>query len=433
MDDKNFIDAPTYIHAYLCNQPLYIDGIGNTWTWNTQDKTYIPCDDTNIINNMQVFTCTNNPIIKPSYFHHTRAKIIRTIKDYSQLSDHKVLDLPKHMVQFKGLYFNITDRTIQKATPKYFCANILPFSPKKGKETPVIDKLLTEWVGSKHVPTMKEILAYCMRRSQDLQIVFYLVGCGRNGKSTFLELIDRFIGENNVTTADLERLEKNVFESSSMYKKLVCNVTETDYAQMKSIRQLKILSGGDKMSFQAKYKDSIHDYNYAKILIASNSLPLLTDQSDGAMRRLFVIDFPNNFDKQNGNILDTIPEHEWHILSYQCCDILPNLLKSGYLTNDMTLEERREKYNSMSNPIPTFLKDECEQSTEYSDPQTTIYQRFVHWCKENRRRTLDYNEFRELIVMQGFEIERERTEIGNYQTVIHGIGLKKKKVKEENV
>jgi len=54
---------------------------------------------------------------------------------------------------------------------------------------------------------------------------------------------------------------------------------------------LKKLVGGDVIGFEKKGKDPFDEYNYAKIIIASNSLPSTEDTSDGFMRRWHIIVF----------------------------------------------------------------------------------------------------------------------------------------------
>jgi putative DNA primase/helicase len=70
---------------------------------------------------------------------------------------------------------------------------------------------------------------------------------------------------------------------------------ETNFNLLTSTNLLKRLVGGDLIGFEKKGKDPFDDYNYAKIMINSNSMPMSQDESDGFYRRWLIIDFPNEF------------------------------------------------------------------------------------------------------------------------------------------
>ena len=70
---------------------------------------------------------------------------------------------------------------------------------------------------------------------------------------------------------------------------------ETNFGVLSKSSILKKLTGGDMIGFEIKGKDPFDDYNYAKIIIASNSLPPSDDTSEGFYRRWNIINFGNKF------------------------------------------------------------------------------------------------------------------------------------------
>jgi hypothetical protein len=87
---------------------------------------------------------------------------------------------------------------IALATSDYFHINSIPHNIGEFTETPMIDNLITEWVGSEHLQTAKEIIAYCCYNNYTIHRAFVFIGGGSNGKSTFMQLIENFIGSNNI-------------------------------------------------------------------------------------------------------------------------------------------------------------------------------------------------------------------------------------------
>ena len=185
-------------------------------------------------------------------------------------------------------------------------------------------------------------------------MIICLIGCGRNGKSKFLGLINNFIGKGNICSTELDTLLDSRFESFKLFKKLVCTMGETNFGVISKTSLLKKLTGQDLIGFEYKHKKPFDDYNYAKILISSNSLPPSEDTSEGFYRRWLILDFPNIF-PEGKDILNNIPEEEYNNLAKKVTKILPELLNNSKFTNQGTIEERAKRYILASNPLSFFI------------------------------------------------------------------------------
>lgn len=247
-ETKQTIDKELLAKEYLAHHPTTLDSIGNLWIWNHNIKRWEPKTDADLIN----IIVKESEIQESNFIFHHRAKIVQIIKDRSLLPEYAPKIPSLNLIQFGDLIYDLDTGKTQESSHKWFFTNILPYTPGNSSETPYIDKLIISWVGREYLDTIKELIAYSTYRGYPLHNIFCFVGIGRNGKSTFLRLLDQYLGHENVGTADLYLLEKNVFESMSLYKKLACVIQETEYGEMKSMRMLKLLSGEDKMSFQAK-------------------------------------------------------------------------------------------------------------------------------------------------------------------------------------
>ena len=88
-------------------------------------------------------------------------------------------------------------------------------------ECPLIQKFLEEITGSKEdAEILIEVIGYCLYRSYPIQKALMLVGDGANGKTTFLRLLTRFLGHQNVSNRSLHELETNRFAKASLFGKL---------------------------------------------------------------------------------------------------------------------------------------------------------------------------------------------------------------------
>jgi len=169
-------------------------------------------------------------------------------------------------------------------------------------------------------------------------------------KSKFLQLLTKFIGEDNVTSTELDTLLTSRFEITRLHKKLVCQMGETNFSEINKTSIIKKLTGQDIIGFEYKNKDPFEEINYAKILIATNNLPTTTDKTIGFYRRWMIIDFPNQFNEKK-DILKDIPEEEYNALALKCSLILKDLLETRTFTNEGSVEDRMKRYEDHSNPL----------------------------------------------------------------------------------
>ncbi len=175
--------------------------------------------------------------------------------------DHKPEPSPTKWVQFKDKAISLKSGNMYEVTPDYFFTNPIPWEFGKSEGTPTIDKLIVEWIGKEYKETAYEIIAYCCYSDYPIHIILCLVGCGRNGKSKFLGLINKFIGKENICSTELDVLLDSRFESFKLFKKLVCTMGETNFGVISKTSLLKKLTGQDLIGFEYKQKKPFDDYN----------------------------------------------------------------------------------------------------------------------------------------------------------------------------
>ncbi len=360
-------------------QPLFYDKAGMFWLWNIQETKWEIVDETDILN--MIAEVTNEDTISSK----NRTEILNALKQKGRLMIPK--DIKKTWIQFKNKIYDIKTGESFEATPEYFVTNPIPWDVSGDPQTPIMDKIFKEWVGESYIPLLYEILAYSLIPDYPINRLFCFIGSGMNGKSKFLELLQRFVGEYNVCSTELDTLMTSRFEVTRLHKKLVCLMGETNFNEMSKTSIIKKLTGGDIIGFEYKNKNPFDDKNYAKIIIATNNLPTTTDKTIGFYRRWCLIDFPNSFSEKK-DILDDIPKEEYKNLATNSVIILNQLLKKREFTNEGTIEERKEKYESKSNFLGKFMELFVKEDLNGYITKNDFNKKFKEWCKENRHREM---------------------------------------------
>jgi P4 family phage/plasmid primase-like protien len=412
-----FSNKITLAEEFHKEQPYFYDKNKLWWLWNTTLNCYEEIDETDLLNEISKITQENTIDSKQ------RIEILEAMKQVGRLK------VPKEQkfkfIQFKnklieihppGTFHNKECMMLEKeSSPEYFITNPIPYDLSSNEETPILDNIFKEWVGENYKPLLYEIMAYSMYPDYPLNRIFFMIGSGSNGKSTFLQILARFLGKHNLCSTELELLVKNRFETAKLYKKLCCIMGETNFNQLNNTSLLKRLcSGTDLIGFEKKNKNCFDDYNYAKIIIASNSLPETTDKTPGFYRRWVIIEFNRVF-SEKVDILSTIPEEEYHNLTRKCLNILKKLLEVREFTNEGTVEQRREKYEEKSNPLEKFLTDRTVIDYNAFIFKYEFTGVFKGWLRANGFREWNDTEIGRKMKEKGFEEQRKlRDDTGNY-------------------
>ena len=429
-----------FAEEYIQKNPIYYDPLGYWWVWRPKEYKYIKRDEIHImiliensLRHAKKIIGTTDPETIRRY--NTLAPTIKTqlleaLKRTSRKKQPESLEW--HYIQFKDKIYNLKNGQYFDATSKYFITNPIPWSVGKKPDTPQIDKLFKEWCGDQQI-LLEELTAYCTVPGQFMSRIFWLYGEGSNGKSQYLRLLEKFVGgENTTNVTDISLLVNNQFQSSRLYKKLVCAIGEIDGKKIDKTSILKSISGGDKIGLELKGKDLFESYLYAKIIIGANILPESTDTSRGWYRRTLVIDFPNIF-KGEKDVLGEIPSWEYENLAHKTLLILQRLIKTREFTGEGDFLEKRERYEARSNPLKKFYELYIEESRDGYIIGSEFYDSFNSFCEKNGYRSIDIRVLGRRL-KNDFGVEKSHpTILGERRWVYNGIVWKQKKNLSEQI
>ena len=397
---QHFTNKRNLAKQFLDYYPIHYNSAKIWWVWNHKKFSWEIQDEVDLLNKVD-----DNVERVDTIVNKEKTEIIEALRQEGR--KRKPKEPGKNWIQFKDVLIDIKTEETIIATPEYFVTNPIPFKIGETEATPTMDKLFTEWVGKEYVDTLYEILAYCCLPDYPIHRIFCFIGSGCNGKSQFLKLLRKFIGESNCCSTELDTLLNSRFEKTRLYKKLVCQMGETNFNEMSQTSLLKKLSGGDLIGFEFKNKDPFESENYAKIIIATNTLPSTTDKTLGFYRRWMIIDFPNRFEETNGDIVDSIPEVEYNNLAKKSIQILKRLTTEYNFTNEGTIEERADKYEEKSNPFEKFWADRIVEDYDSYIFKFEFKKEFDSWCRNHGFRKLSDIEIKHKMDLKGIATARK--------------------------
>ena len=412
------------MQEFIKEQPIYYDRSLMWWIWNHGDYKWEIIDKTDIINLININTQ------HPTISSNIRDEILESLRQLGRLNKPK--PIKPSWIQFKNKIIDYETGEEFEATPEYFITNPIPWELGDMDETLTMDLIFEDWVGKENVKLLYEIIAYCLIPDYPIHRIFCLLGGGLNGKTSFLNLLKKFIGNYNCTSTELDILLKSRFEITKLHKKLVCIMGETNFNVLSQTSTLKKLVGGDLIGFEYKNKNPFDEVNYAKILIATNNLPATADKTLGFYRRWIIIDFPNRFSEKK-DILKSIPKIEFNNLARKSIMILKDIIEKREFYNEGSIEERERKYEDKSNPMEKFWKENIEEDFNGFVFKYELEGKLDDFCIEHKYRKLSDGVIKKHMKEKGIGSGRKYTEWytdeGNKKQYWAWIGIK---IKEKN-
>jgi putative DNA primase/helicase len=353
LKDKKYI-----VEKMLGVYPVYFDDAKNWWKWEENEFKWKLVDETDLLNMFR------EEARMKTWLANNKQQILELCRELGRRNKPK--DIPKTWVQLKDKFWDIQTGLSYKVTFDWFASNPIPWEANKDKfeDTPTIDKLLKEWVGDKKVKMAYELMAYCLIPDYPIHRIFILYGSGCNGKSSYLKIIEKLLGLDNVAITELETLIRHPrFESTRLFKKLACMIGETNFETISATSLLKKLSDGSPISAEYKGAKLFHFHNYAKLILATNNLPVTTDKTVGFYRRIAILLFPNQFTEER-DVIAEIPEKEYESLALKLISIANDLVRNRKFTDEESITDKMKTYERISNPVESFIAECCEETIE---------------------------------------------------------------------
>lgn len=296
---------------------------------------------------------------------------------------------PNRLVLKNGI-LNLETLSLEPFTPTQFHLIHVPVTYDTKAECPTTIQFFNDVVGKKQVDLVQEFIGYCLYQAYEYHVALMPVGTGKNGKSTLLTLITKFLGgSRNVSHETLQSLCYNRFAAAELYGKLANTCADIPSTALAQTGMFKMLTGNDPLTAERKYGQPFTFTNIAKLLFSCNKVPETKDDTDAYFRRWIIIACNNVFTgkKCNPKIIEKLTtETELSGLLNWALQGLKRLLTNGHFTANEDIETQRKEYIRKSNSSKAFIEECLQYSPSPEDyiPETDLYAKYVLFCQQNK-------------------------------------------------
>ena len=322
----------------------------------------------------------------------------------------------------------MTGEVLQK-TPETIVRNYIPVIYNPGAlKNDVLDRFMSNLFGNDK--DMHEfiyrIIAYGLWPENHLQKFFILFGEGGNGKSTFLNLLKLFYGRENISILGLVKFGDDRY-IGSLYGKMVNLGDDIEASALLESAVLKKVVSGEPVHANPKFGFMFAFVVTQKLLFSANSVPRITDTSQGMADRLIVIPFTQRIRGTSTAVPNIVQEivksGGLSVLLNRVLKEVPNIINK--ISIPLSVQEATQKHMVETNPVALFVNEmndlgwrvdtgssfEGLAATRNISDLTTVqvYNLYKEWCKENGYKPLANNTFGRELYRLGYERVQEST------------------------
>ena len=276
-----------------------------------------------------------------------------------------------------------SDLTLRPHNPEDEFRSRLPVKFAPDADCPTWKDCLDQWVSDEDDrQKLQEFVGYCLHHwDQPFQKALLLVGPTGSGKSTFLNVVNEFLGHENVANQSLQALANQRFAKAELYRKFANIYNDLDAVSIQNPGVFKTLTAGDPIMAERKNKDPFRFQPTQTLLFAANQVPSVDHDDDAFYRRWLIVEFPETIPPadQNPNLGDEFRDELPGILNW-ALDGYARLMRQGQFTEDQNIESTRSFWRSYGTSIEQFLQEKVDIIPEADIPEDDVYDAYCEFC-----------------------------------------------------
>lgn len=309
----------------------------------------------------------------------------------------------------------------------------IPFEYKKGiHKCPNFSRLIFDWLGQNNVVNADDIfemIGYSMTMNTDMKMAFFIYGEAHTGKSSFQNILGAMIGDRNIASTEIQRMNRDQFGTDDLQFKIVNMIGDMSDKIVNDVSAFKMITGGDTyVPAEAKGGKRYRFHNTVKVWYNGNYLPMIKNMHDDAFfERWILINFPHQFPVDTKEsikaIWETIIDDELEMqgILHKALAGAIRLYERGYFRPELRVYTRHV-WQYQSDDVYAFIYDKCIKGEDESIESIELHDDFNRYLFKRKKRPLSAYKIKSLLENHG--IFKLRSSSGDRVEFYNGIGWK---------
>ena len=322
-------------------------------------------------------------------------QVLGTIKR-STYTNRSVFEQSSDLICLKNGILDIKTGLFSKFNSNILFRNQIPvvYDPKAG---PVkFMKFLMECLPDYHdrITVIEEFATTLFNRPNFERVAMY-IGTGANGKSTFLKLISKFLGLENVSSVSIHDLAFSRFAPARLDGKLANVYSDITNTELKQLGRVKALVSGDPIDAEKKGKDAFTLVNHAKMFYSANQIPEIDDDSDAVFRRFLVTEWTQQFGI-NADVENGVYQKDTELLERLCTEkelsgilnlliiTVRKMILRNRFTFEQTISQVRKTMKEKADPVKMFCNSCLIEDGKELVSKASVYRVYGEWARKHQ-------------------------------------------------
>ncbi|MEW9578120.1 phage/plasmid primase, P4 family [Bacillus toyonensis] len=349
----------------------------------------------------------------------------RTIRINSILDVRPMVSVKKKELDSHSFLFNCDNGVIDLKTGELLphdrdllLTKISPIKYNKNAECPNW-KAFLESIFKKHtgeadhelINYLQKAIGYSLTGVTKEQVMFFLFGNGRNGKSTFINIIQDLLGDyGRQTNSDTFLKKRNDSGINNDVARLdgarFVSAVESEEGQQLSEALVKQITGGEKMSARFLRQEYFEFTPEFKVFFTTNHKPIVKGSDEGIWRRIMLIPFTVTIpkDKIDYDLPDKLAKEMPGVLRWAvegCMKWQAEGLRAPEAVKAATNEYREDM-----DILAPFIDENCTVNSLVRIEAKMLYENYTKWCYQNNELELKNRAFYRQLEVRGFKKEK---------------------------
>ncbi|MED2983866.1 phage/plasmid primase, P4 family [Bacillus thuringiensis] len=349
----------------------------------------------------------------------------RTIRINSILDVRPMVSVKKKELDSHSFLFNCDNGVIDLKTGELLphdrdllLTKISPIKYNKNAECPNW-KAFLESIFKKHtgeadhelINYLQKAIGYSLTGVTKEQVMFFLFGNGRNGKSTFINIIQDLLGDyGRQTNSDTFLKKRNDSGINNDVARLdgarFVSAVESEEGQQLSEALVKQITGGEKMSARFLRQEYFEFTPEFKVFFTTNHKPIVKGSDEGIWRRIMLIPFTVTIpkDKIDYDLPDKLAKEMPSVLRWAvegCMKWQAEGLRAPEAVKAATNEYREDM-----DILAPFIDENCTVNSLVRIEAKMLYENYTKWCYQNNELELKNRAFYRQLEVRGFKKEK---------------------------
>ena len=232
---------------------------------------------------------------------------------------------------------------------------------------------------------LQSLMGYCLTGRTDDQSLYVMHGDGANGKSVFVNVVRKVLGEYATgieQSVVLASRDQHFSATADLAGARFAVTEETDQGKWLNESQVKSLTGGGRVKARRLYEHSWEFEATHKLFITTNSIPVIRGSDNGIWRRVKLIPFNAKFKVgQEPGLEETLLSEasgilNWFIAGYKLYCSFEGIPEVAAVTT--AVKEQKDEMDI----VQQFVDDWCVVDPEARETNAKLLANFDAYCRE---------------------------------------------------